>query len=387
MLVLLALVLLSAASIPAEESQPIVIGRTITLQSELLGEDRGLRLHLPRDYTWSGTPYPVVYLLDGENNFHHTTATLDTLSRLAHIPELIVVAVDNTDRTRDLTPSRVHPVADDEEDAFPTSGGADRFLDFFEHELIPHVEASYRVAPYRILIGHSFGGLFAVHALTHRTDLFDAFIAISPSLWWDDGQPVADARALFAESSSLSKHLFTSLAEEVEIMRGPYKEFTELLRYEAPEGLEWRAMNMDGDDHGTTTIRSTYSGIRDLFPLWRLASSESDGGIEALERHFTRLSEIYGYSIQLPERAINNLGQRLLYEKKLPEARAVFEDNVRRYPDSANVYDSLGEVLEASGDLARAIENFERAVELAEPVDHPNLEAYRRHLDAARTKQ
>jgi hypothetical protein len=85
-------------------------------------------------------------------------------------------------------------VDDDGEGRFPTSGGADAFLDFFERELFPHVVGSYRTAPYRILIGHSFGGLFVVHTLVHRSDLFDAHVAISPGLWWDDSRLVGDAR-------------------------------------------------------------------------------------------------------------------------------------------------------------------------------------------------
>jgi len=364
-----------------EEPRPIVIGERLTLHSELLGEDRIVQVHLPTSYAWADAAYPVVYLLDGETNFHHTTATLDTLSRLEYIPDVIVVGIDNTDRTRDLTPKRLTAIADGEEDRFPTSGGADTFLDFFERELFPHVEASYRTAPYRILVGHSFGGLFAVHALVHRGELFDAYLAISPSLWWDESRLVEDAQALFESQPDFSKRLFVSLADEIEVMRPPYKAFVELLRYQAPPGLEWQAREMADDDHGTTTIGSTHYGMRELFPLWRLPSSERDGGLEALERHFARLSEIYGYTIAVPERAINGLGQRLLREDKPVEAKAIFEVNVARYPRSPNVYDSLGEALEALGEIGAAVESFERAVALAEELDHPSLGAYRRHLE------
>lgn len=379
----LALVALIASPASAEEPRPVVIGHEWTIHSELLEEDRTIRVRLPRAHAWGKARYPVVYLLDGETNFHHTTATLDTLSRLGHIPELIVVAVDNTDRTRDLTPRREHLPAEDEEDRFPTSGGADRFLDFFEQELIPHVEASYRTAPFRIVIGHSFGGLFTVHALAHRTDLFDAYLVISPSLWWDERQPVADTRALFERRPTLSKRLFVSLAEELEVMRAPYEAFTELLRYDAPPGLDWIARKMDGDDHGTTTIRSTYAGIRSFFTLWRPPSTAEDEGIAGLERHYAQLSESYDFTIPVPERAINVLGQRLLWENQPAEARAVFEENLRRYPESPNAHDSLGEALEASGELDRAVEMFSRAVELAERWDHPSVATYRRHLDDA----
>lgn len=383
----LAVLLVLSAPAAAGEPRPIVIGERITVHSELLSEDREIRIHLPRGYDWSGseTRYPVVYLLDGETNFHHTTGTLDTLSRLGYVPDLIVVAVDNTDRTRDLTPPRVTEVPPEgDDDRFPTSGGADRFLDFFERELMPHVESSYRAAPHRILIGHSFGGLFAVHTFVHRTDLFDAYLAISPSLWWDEARLVGEVKALFASRPDLKKRLFVSLADEAEVMRPPYKAFIELLRYEAPAGLDWEALDLVADDHGTTTIRSTNVGIRALFPRWRLPSSETDGGLEAIERHYARLSEDYGYPVSVPERQINALGQRLLREKKADEARAIFEVNAARFPDSANVHDSLGEALEALGDLEAAQASFERAVELAEKAGQPNLAVYREHLARVR---
>jgi tetratricopeptide (TPR) repeat protein len=138
---------------------------------------------------------------------------------------------------------------------------------------------------------------------------------------------------------------------------------------------------MGDDDHGTTPLGSTHYGMRALFPLWRPPSSEADGGIEALDRHFARLSEAYGYAIVTPERSINALGRRRLREGALERARAVFEVNVARYPRSPNVYDSLGEALKELGELDAAARNFERAVALAEELDHPRLDTFRRHLE------
>jgi len=124
MLNLLSLLLLSMAPLVTEEPRPVVIGQSFTFHSELLGEERTIQVHLPQDYVWSEASYPVVYLLDGETNFHHTTGTLDTLSRLGHVPDFIVVAVNNTDRVRDLSPRRLSAIPTDGEDKFPKSGGA-----------------------------------------------------------------------------------------------------------------------------------------------------------------------------------------------------------------------------------------------------------------------
>ncbi|TFH66787.1 MAG: alpha/beta hydrolase [Gemmatimonadales bacterium] len=105
---------------------------------------------------------------------------------------MIVVAIPNTgDRTRDLTPASETEHAGT---GFPTAGGADRFLGFLADELIPHIDSTYRTETFRVLVGHSIGGLFATHALLTRPDLFRGYVAISPILWWNRKSLVDEPR-------------------------------------------------------------------------------------------------------------------------------------------------------------------------------------------------
>ena len=136
---------------------PITVGERLALPSRVLSEERALFISLPASYARTKQSYPVLYMTDGQAQFLHTLATTAFLARNGLMPEVIVVAVGNTDRTRDLSPSHDPKAA--------TSGGADRFLDFFEKELIPFVESEYRTAPLRIFAGHSLGGLFAFHSM------------------------------------------------------------------------------------------------------------------------------------------------------------------------------------------------------------------------------
>jgi predicted alpha/beta superfamily hydrolase len=123
----------------------------------------------------------VLYLLDGESNFEFTAAIIHFLAENERIPGMIVVGIDSGDRsqrTHDLTaPSQVEI----ERRFSPGNGGADVFLAFIDSELVPYVEKNYRTRPYRILVGHSFGGLFAIHTLATRPMLFNAYIAIDPT--------------------------------------------------------------------------------------------------------------------------------------------------------------------------------------------------------------
>lgn len=134
---------------------------TIRLKSTVLGEDRVILVRLPQSYEAGNQRYPVLYLLDGDAHIAHTSATADFLARNGRMSELIVVGIPNTDRTRDLSPTKVSTPGATGAPQFPTSGGGDNFLKFLETELIPEIDKTYRTHPYRILAGHSLGGLFA----------------------------------------------------------------------------------------------------------------------------------------------------------------------------------------------------------------------------------
>ena len=183
---------LSCCLMWAQTSGEISIGQGFGIRSEILGENRRYRIHLPdsydEDWFYSNHRYPVMVLLDGDTHFHSASGMVDFMSNNGseQIPEMIVVAVSNTDRTRDMTPT--YSLIDSrgrENQGFSSSGGADVFLSFLEQELLPHIDSSYRTIPYRVLVGHSFGGLFAVHAFLERSS-FQAYLAIDPSLWWDE---------------------------------------------------------------------------------------------------------------------------------------------------------------------------------------------------------
>ena len=142
--------------------------KTLTLKSTVLGEERRVLVRTPVGYETNKLSYPVLYMTDGDAHIAHTASTLDFLTRNGRIPDMIVVGVTNTDRTRDLTPAKSSQKNAAGELQFPTSGGADNFLKFFETELVPEIEKQYRTQPYRVFAGHSLGGLFAIHAMISK---------------------------------------------------------------------------------------------------------------------------------------------------------------------------------------------------------------------------
>ena len=169
----------------AQNEESILIGKKATIFSNILKENRKIWIYDPGQTATNPIAdkrYPVVYVLDGDAHFLSTVGMIQQLSQAngnSILPEMIVVGIENTNRLRDLTPSLV------------TSGNnakANPFVNFLETELMPYVDKNYNTAPYKILIGHSLGGLTAIDILTNSPKLFNAYIAIDPSMWYEDGE-------------------------------------------------------------------------------------------------------------------------------------------------------------------------------------------------------
>ena len=153
----------------------VKIGTIITIKSEILNEDRNIIIHLPDNYGKSGKSYPVLYQLDG--NTETMLETVTTVNRLLKteevIPELIIVAIENTNRARDMWPvnTKYYPE--------PNIAGAKNFLNFIEKELIPYVENKYRTNESRIFYGQSLSAVFTIFAFLNNPNLFSSYIASS----------------------------------------------------------------------------------------------------------------------------------------------------------------------------------------------------------------
>ena len=381
----LALLVLFSSSAFAQYGAPT----KLTIKSSVLGEDRVILVRTPPGYVTNNLKYPVLYMTDGDAHIGHTASTIDFLVRNGRMSDLIVVGITNTDRTRDLTPAKATgPNAD----RLPTAGGADNFLKFIETELIPEIEKTYRVQPYRILAGHSLGGLFAVHTLITRPELFNSYIAVSPSLQWADEATLKRAEEFFKTRKELHATLFTSLGNEPGDIGKSFVEFKQLLAKTRIKGFESEAEQMMDEDHGSVVLRSHYFGLRKVYEGWQMPRDPETGavagGLKAADEHYKRLSEKFHYSIPTPEALINQIGyQFLLGATPNPEeAIATFKSNVERYPNSANVYDSLAEAYERGGRLDLATPLYEKAQSLGKQNNDPNAALFAANFARASDK-
>lgn len=359
------------------KAEKIVIGEKTALKSKVLDEKRDILIYIPGGYNQAQTSYPVLYLLDGGFHFHHVTGIIRFLSTNGLMPQMIVVGIPNTDRSRDLTPSHTSEI--------PTSGGADNFLKFIREELFPYIEENYRIQPYRILVGHSYGGLFSLHTLLNHPDMFQAHICISPWLIYDDQALLKQSRDILEKKVNLKKFLFMTVGNEPQILLA-MDVFTKILKTSAPADLDWKYEKFDKDDHGSVVHNSIYNGLMQLYAGWKMPKDLEKNAVQAVNKHFQKLKNKFGYEVPVPENFLNRLGYMILTHKMYDQAIAVFKMNVEKYPNSANVYDSLGEALEGDGQNDAALKNYELAVKKAVQIKSPNLKVFEAHVERMKKK-
>lgn len=384
----IAVLLLIATAAVAQPGTGTV--KRLTLKSTVLGEDRIVLVRTPAGYETNKLRYPVLYMTDGDAHMGHTASTIEFLTRNGRISDLIVVGVTNTDRTRDLTPAKSTNKNAAGELQSPTAGGGNNFLKFFETELIPEIEKEYRVQPYRILAGHSFGGLFTIHAMITKPGLFNSYVAVSPSLQWENGEALKRAEEFLKNQKEMRVTLYTSLGNEPGAIGESFDKFKEVLSKTNIKGFEWQAERMDDEDHGSVVLRSHYAGLRKVYDGWQgprdLSSGAVVGGLKGADDHYKKLSERFGYSIPVPENLINQMGYQFLLNGKPEEAIAVFKANVERYPESANVYDSLAEAYERGGQIELAEPLYDKARVLGQHNNDPNTAIYKANFERVHAK-
>ncbi len=209
------MLLFGAQTLYSQNDKDIIIGSEFIINSSILTEYRTCLIHLPDSYNDSSDvkkKYPNMNLLDGYTHFNTASGIVHFMgsdrNRNHFIPETIIIAIENVDRERDFTVTKLKTKRQN------TMGGGRNFLDFIEKELIPYVDKNYRTEPHRILAGHSLGGLLALNSYMDENSLFNAYISIDPSIWWDKQMMTEKVDAILP--SSLKKKLDIATANQGE---------------------------------------------------------------------------------------------------------------------------------------------------------------------------
>jgi predicted alpha/beta superfamily hydrolase len=363
------------------------IGLKDSVYSEVLKESRDIYVQLPDGYDpKSDRKYPTAYILDGENLLPALTVTQKSYTG-GFLPDMILIGISNhQNRTMNLTPSVVEP-------SWEPNGGAADFLEFIANELIPFVEEKYPVTDYRTLIGHSYGGLFTINTLINQPGLFENYLAIDPSLDWDDQLMLKQAKEFFANGNFSGKSLYISLSGQlhrqkpeitIDNVMDDVSEFTlfarsniafaELCRVYSDQGLAFDWEIFPNDLHGTVPLPSLRNGMISLFDWFQMEKTElfnipetpSSELLDILNYRAEKLRSHFGFQVPpFPEDLITMSGYMNMDMGQMEKAKMFFEQGLKDFPKSANMYDSMADYFIAENDLNSALDYAKKAYSIS----------------------
>lgn len=387
--------LLNSSFIKAQTNFLSQIGKVDSLYSKNLKEQRKIWVELPTNFN-KNNKYPVVYIIDGSTHLP-TVAALQNYYSGGFFPEMILVGISNQqNRTRDLTISKI---TNRQGGTYrQETGGADKFTEFIEKELIPYIEKKYPTTSYRTLIGHSFGGLFAINTLVHHPHLFTNYLAVDPSLDWDNQRLIKEAEEVLKNKNLNNKALFISLGGQLHMQRNDITlenimndksdftlfgrsnlTFTELAKRHQKNGLKTTWKFYEKDFHGTISFPSIRDGMISFFDWYEIKNTHKFNDpntstselLKIIKNQEERYEKHFGYfTPPFDEGLLNMSGYMFLEIGQTEKSLAFFELAVKYYPQSANACDSLAEFHASQKEYSKALENANKAYNLSNSPIH-----------------
>lgn len=370
--------LLGLSQAKSQDLGQIVIGTKHSITSNILSEEREYWISLPDSYNdpqSSYKRYPVLVVLDGNLHFRTVATMTNYMSSDVYgsrdIPEMIVVAIQNVDRRRDFTPDKIITVREN------NTGGGDRFMGFLEDELLPELDKKFRTTPYRILYGHSLGGLLASHAYMRKETLFNSFIAVDPSFGTWDSETM-DKKLDSLTDRSFERFIYIATANWGKRNignRDRHVRFYEALNSKCEGELPAKLEYFEDEDHSSVPVVAFHNGISAIFEGYGISYRDVES-TEQLIQHFQELSKRLSWNFLPPEYLVNQLGYRMIQSASdgdRSKALEYFTMNVENYPESSNAHDSLGEAHETLGNTEKALEHYIKSLELDPGNEHAEM--------------
>jgi uncharacterized protein len=389
-----ALTALTAAALPAQPSQKVpeppgtreallTVAR-VHVPSKAFATTRDVYIWVPNTESPTADRYPVLVFPDAEEygQFRAALANVQFLIDRRLIPPMIVAGVPFVkDRRHELSPPATGTTAK----YYPLAGGAGQTLQFMIDELLPWIDAHYPTLPVRLFAGHSLGGNLALYAMETRPEAFRIVIAMSPAMYWNDGQFGNEVAQQLATDTAHPRTLFLMSGSEEPSIDQPVTAFaahlTALLDSTKGNRLTFERRRYPGDVHEMTPLPGLVDGLRMAFrPMLVPAdsvvtrfsernttdSAEIAAAASALESRYAAATSSLGLPGLFPEVALDLLGSYALQAKQANLAVTLLRENRDRYPKSSNTHESLGEALLAAGDTTRAVEEFRSSISLAQ---------------------
>ncbi|WOI54032.1 alpha/beta hydrolase [Parvularcula sp. LCG005] len=240
-----------SAGAAAQTATPISFGETIPLSSEAYAQPHDINVWLPPSYSDGDKEYNVLYVMDGgvDQDYPHIAGLGQLASISGQYEEFIVVGVRTNARQTELTTPpqnrRYRKLAKD-------PGGAETFRTFIAEDVIPMIEARYRAGGRKAVIGESLAGFFVMDTFLNHPDVFDDYISVSPSLWWDDRRLAEAADEALATHDFTGKRLYVTMADEGGTMQAGLDTILADLAAAELDGLTYTYVDRRETEHHST---------------------------------------------------------------------------------------------------------------------------------------
>lgn len=339
---------------PISAQEKIEIGEKITLQSTILNDYRAIYISLPKSYNdtvYSKKHYPILYFFDGDSHFENLVAQRNWLTRnlYATMPEVILVGIRQKDRTNELTPTKIETPKEWKRANFSTSGGNEQFMQFIEEEVKPMINKKYRTNGYEILSGHSFGGLASMYCFINTPHLYDAYIAIDPSMWWDQNLLLNQIKDGWITPRHKGKILFVAKANDPgsgeEHHQALLAFHNQLNTYKSTANFEWKYQFYEGEDHGSVVVPAEFDAFRFIFDGYQMPVKQAMKTPNILDSHYQFISKRLGYSVIPEEAMMDQLAKVCIKQSMFKEAADLLLRNTEIYPKSPHALKSYANFL------------------------------------------
>ncbi|MFD1874849.1 alpha/beta hydrolase-fold protein [Hymenobacter bucti] len=379
----------------AQPGNQLVLGKKDSIQSAVLGAKRFFYVHVPTSGSAASATkkrYPVAYVFDADAQFASTVSMLQFLSTHYNsvCPEMMVVGILHENRRKELTPTHAE-VIPPYWDAASTqaSGGGEQFLAFIEQELMPYLDRHYPTQPYKLLMGHSLGGLAAMQTFVHHTPLFNAYVCLDPSMWWDNQALLRDAKAALETRRFAGTSLYLGIAHTVDDdldlntiqadTTFDTKHLRSLLQLQGyleknkQNGLNYQGKYYANDSHMSVPFIAAYDAFHFLFAFYPININVSeeknpDPGylVNKIKNHYAYASKQLGYPVHPAEELVNWNGHNALNQKQYEKAKRLFDYYLALYPTTAGAHEGLGDYYHARHETKKATAYFRQSLAIKE---------------------
>ncbi len=345
----------------------------IKIKSDVYKRNRTILVKVPFDYDQTKAHYPTLYALDANDpiKFQYLCSAIDNLVQAEALPPMIICGIvpEQDKRNYELTPPATTLALQQK-----PYGGADRTLNYIEKDLIPFIDGNYRTCGARVLYGHSFAGLFTTYAMIKKPNLFRGYIAISPALWYNNESYVEKIDSFAQSKEAYSRFFYFSVGDrgetELSIRPSVFKVY-DRLKAQSAKLFHWQFLELHDKNHTAGPVLALPEALSFIFRDWlfpeefiaKIQSGESDP-ITAIEGHYTRVKNLYDATI---EPSLNDF----TYSMAIPymqrgntmKAKAILAEALNIYPNSAFIYECIGDALAKEGDWSAAKINYKTAVD------------------------